>query len=200
MTEGFSENIADRDPLQARQDLIAAVMRAFPARLKPAYGSNSRRFEEYFDQLPDELIEGMLSFRMNMAMNKWRAVLDRLVGKHGLTLNAWHVLFGISMTGPEETMTEIAKRLTASNAAIVRTLNELEAAGYITREINSRDKRAKSLNLTEAGERTVFEIFYSTNRIRKLLLEGVSLPEMQLFTENLDRIDANLDNMLANDP
>jgi MarR family transcriptional regulator for hemolysin len=190
-------DMANQDQVQARQDLIAAVMRAFPATLKPAFGRSSRRFEEYFDDLPDELIEGMLSFRMNMAIGKWRAVLDRLVGRHGLSLNAWHVLFAISMTGPDETMTEIAKRLTASNAGVVRTLNELEAAGYITRKINKRDKRVKSLSLTEAGERTVFEIFSSTNRVRKLLLAGVSLPEMELFTEILDRMDANLDALLA---
>jgi MarR family transcriptional regulator for hemolysin len=192
-------DLADQDLVNARQDLIAAVMRAFPAKLKPAYGRNSRRFEEYFDDLPDELIESMLSFRMNMAIGKWRAVLDSLMGKHGLSLNAWHVLFAISMTGPDETMTEIAKRLTTSNAAVVRTLNELEAAGYITRTINKADKRAKSLSLTEAGERTVFELFYSTNRVRKLLLAGVSLPEMELFTEILDRMDANLDDLLSCD-
>lgn len=190
-------DLADQDLANARQDLIAAVMRAFPAKLKPAYGRNSRRFEEYFDDLPDELIEGMLSFRMNMAIGKWRAVLDRMVGKHGLSLNAWHVLFAISMTGPDETMTEIAKRLTASNATIVRTLNELETAGYVTRTTDTRDKRAKSLSLTQAGEQTVFELFASTNRVRKLLLAGVSLPEMELFTEILDRMDANLDDLLA---
>ncbi len=193
-------NVIDQDLVRVRQDLIAAVMRAFPANLKPPFGSNSRRFDEYFDDLPVEMIEGMLSFRMNMAISKWRAVLDRLVGKHGLTSNAWHVLFAISMTGPDETMTEIAKRLTASNAAVVRTLNELEAAGYITREINKRDKRVKSLSLTEAGERTVFEVFHSTNRVRKLLLAGVSLPEMELFTEILDRMDVNLDELLACSP
>lgn len=199
MSDGDGE-IATQNLAEARQDLIAAVMRAFPAQLKPAFGSNSRRFEEYFDDLPVEMIEGMLSFRMNMAISKWRVVLDRLVGKHGLSLNAWHVLFGISMAGPDETMTEIARRLTASNASVVRTLNELEGAGYITREINKRDKRVKSLSLTEAGERTVFEIFYSTNRVRKLLLTGVSLPEMELFTEILDRMDANLDELLASGP
>ncbi len=193
-------DIADQGRVKARQDLIAAVMRAFPAKLKPAFGRNSRRFEEYFDELPDELIEGVLSFRMNMAIGKWRAVLDRLVGKHGLSLNEWHVLFAISMTGPDETMTEIAKRLTASNAAVVRTLNELEASGYITRKINKRDKRVKSLSLTEAGERTVFELFHSTNRVRKLLLTGVSIPEMELFVEILDRMDANLDDLLASSP
>lgn len=190
----------DLPVMLARQDLLAALMRAFPAQLKPAFGHGSERFHDYFDSLPDELVESMLSFRMNMAIGKWRAVLERTVAQHGLTLNEWHVLFAISMNGPDETMTDIAKRLTASSAAIVRTLNELEAGGYIERKVNKQDKRAKSLSLTARGERTVSELFAETNRIRKSFVVGLSSAEMQLATEIVDRMDANLDKLLENGP
>jgi MarR family transcriptional regulator for hemolysin len=108
-----------------------------------------------------------------------------------------HTLFAVSVNGPDDTMTIIAKRINMSSAALVRTLNDLEMAGYIERVIDHRNRRAKLLRLTAAGEKTIFELFHDINRVRKLLLAGVSMPEIELVTEILDRMDANLDDMLA---
>lgn len=183
----------------ARQDLLAAVMRAFPADLKPAYGRNSPKFEEYFAERPKEMIEGLLSFRMNLAIGKWRSVLDRLSAKHGLSLNAWHTLFAVSVNGPDDTMTVIAKKINISNAALVRTLNDLEESGYIERKVDERDRRAKLLSLTERGDEVLYDLFHSINRVRRQLLTGISLPEIELVIEVLDRMDTNLDEILAAD-
>lgn len=194
-SEGYEGR--DEEQTRRRQDLIAAAMRAFPASLKPAFGRNSAQFDVYFGKLPDDMLEGLLSFRMNLAIGKWRSILERISARHGLSINAWHTLFAVSVNGPDDTMTIVAKRINMSNAALVRTLNDLEDAGYIERQVDARDRRAKLLRMTKTGDKVITELFHSINRVRKLLLAGISIEEIELVVEILDRMDANLDDMLA---
>jgi len=183
--------------LAARQQLISAVMQVFPADIKPGYGETSESFAFYYTGRRAEMVQGYLSYRLGLAMGKWSEILGRIAREHGLTLGSWHALFAIAVNQPAKTMTDIAAQLGVSHAALVRVLDELERVGFIEREIDQNDRRAKLLVLTRAGEKANWALFHSLNEIRAEMLEGISLPEVELMVEITDRISANLDRMKA---
>ena len=79
-------------------------------------------------------------------------------------------------------------------------LNELEKRGYISRKLNSRDKREQNIFLTEYGEKFKFTMFESINEIESSysqVLGEVELDRMEhLLTNFHSKLSQSKDNQL----
>lgn len=192
-----AENGGAMDCRARRQDLLAAVVRAFPVDIKPPYGTGAARYHAVFRDRSTDLMQSLLSGRMASAMRRWNDLLERTVRRHGLSLKHWQALFMLAVSNPGETLTSIAARLGVPSATLVRILRDLEGAGLIERQIDERDRRAKLLDLTPLGEQTFFTLFEINCNLRRQFLQGVSESEILLMVEAADIMDANLERMAA---
>jgi DNA-binding MarR family transcriptional regulator len=84
-----------------------------------------------------------------------RALIDAelpVLARHGITMWGYIVLNALHDT-PESTQSALAEKIGADKTRIIATLDDLQAAGLITREPDPADRRARLLSITPAGGR-----------------------------------------------
>ena len=180
-----------------RQDLLTAVLKAFPVETAAPYGTTAARYQALFHDRSLDLLQGLLSGRMAIAMRRWYESLEKAVKAHGLSLKHWQTLFMLGVTESRETLTSIAARIGVPSATLVRILDDLQAAGLIERKIDERDRRSKLLDLTDLGEQTFFTVFEINCNLRRQFLQGISESEIFLMVEAADIMNSNLDRMAS---
>ena len=84
-----------------------------------------------------------------------RALIDAelpVLARHGMTMWGYVVLNALR-DAPESTQSALAEKIGADKTRIIATLDDLQAAGLITREPDPADRRARLLSITPAGSR-----------------------------------------------
>ena len=87
---------------------------------------------------------------------------------------------------------DVADELGVSQAWVSRTLRRLEERGYVCREVNAADRRAATINVTEAGRQVVDTYFPQQLRIESEALAGLGdqrasvLAGLQRLVETLE--------------
>ena len=86
-----------------------------------------------------------------------RALIDAelpVLARHGITM--WgYVILNALRDAPESTQSALAEKIGADKTRIIATLDDLQAAGLITREPDPADRRARRLSLAPRGERAL---------------------------------------------
>jgi DNA-binding MarR family transcriptional regulator len=80
--------------------------------------------------------------------------LDTALAGRGVALRDYYVLVCIGEGGPLSQQ-RVADRLGLDRSDLVKVLDRLEAAGWVSRERDAEDRRRHVLTLTEAGRATV---------------------------------------------
>ena len=84
-----------------------------------------------------------------------RALIDAelpVLARHHITMWAYIVLNALR-DAPESTQAALADKIGADKTRIIATLDDLQAAGLISREPDPGDRRARLLSITAAGDR-----------------------------------------------
>jgi len=84
---------------------------------------------------------------------RWRKLLDERLKDLGVTQARWFTMVCLQRGGGGLTQRELARLMTIENPTLVRLLDSLEEQGLIERRPSERDRRARLLYLTNAGER-----------------------------------------------
>jgi DNA-binding MarR family transcriptional regulator len=139
-----------------------------------------QRFEQ------DAKLRAWLAF-----LTSYRAVLDRLedelVAKQGMSLTWFDVLAQLARAGGRLRMNRLAASLVLSKSGLTRRIDRMEAAGFVTRESASNDRRGAYAVLTDAG----LEALVAAQRVH---LEGIE----EHFSQHLsDSAAATLEKVLA---
>jgi len=92
------------------------------------------------------------------------------------------------------THSEIAEKLEISPAAATKVIKRMEQAGYLQRQADPSDERISRVCLLEKGRTVRAEIHRAFGRLDRVMFEGLTEPELQLFRELLTRMQANLQN------
>lgn len=82
----------------------------------------------------------------------WQTVANKynnIASQHGFTQAAGYILLNIHKEGT--TVSQIANYTGVRTTSLSRVLNNLEALGFIYREISAQDKRSVKVYLTELG-------------------------------------------------
>lgn len=82
-------------------------------------------------------------------------------------------------------VTELAQRAQVTQQAMGKLLKELERMGYVARDIDGGDKRAKAIRLTERGVSLAAESVEVFGQVR-------SYYELMIGAESLDQLEAAL--------
>ena len=104
----------------------------------------------------------------------------------GISPRAHEVLF-TAMSG-ERTQSEIARLIGLDKTTMVVTVDELEAAGLAERRPSKRDRRARVIAVTEAGEGVVREADEVLAQVRENVLAELPPAERQVFLNALGRL------------
>ncbi|HEX2527384.1 MAG TPA: MarR family transcriptional regulator [Geminicoccus sp.] len=76
---------------------------------------------------------------------------DALTADLGLTSARWQVLGALAMAGTPLTLVAIARSMGLTRQAVRRTVNELEAEGFLRFQDNPEHRRAHLVALTDRG-------------------------------------------------
>jgi DNA-binding MarR family transcriptional regulator len=122
---------------------------------------------------------------------------DKIAAVHGQTSSRWQVL-GALRNGPA-TVAGIAREMGLARQSVQRTADLLEADGIVEYVDNPAHRRAKLVQLTFAGEKTLAGISALqvewTNRLAAALRAGK--PEIEAATDVLRQLRTELERPVA---
>ena len=147
-------------------------------------------------QVDPDKIELLEPFARSLAASSrmWRRHLDLRFRDLDLSQARWSVLFELSRN-EEVTQVELARTLGIEAATLVRLLDGLEGAGLVERRPSARDRRAKTLHLTEAASPLIVRMEEISAASRAEILQGISKQDLRIATKVLSRIAARLENL-----
>ncbi|MGB1140403.1 MAG: MarR family winged helix-turn-helix transcriptional regulator [Halioglobus sp.] len=90
-------------------------------------------------------------------------------------------------------VTELAERTQVTQQAMGKMLKELERMGYVARDVDSSDKRARAIRLTEAGTELALAAVSATDAVRAQYAAKVGELELAELESNLRRALGRLD-------
>lgn len=105
-----------------------------------------------------------------------RPVLD----DHGISMWGYSVLTALEGM-PARTQAALASSIGADKTRIIGTLDELQAAGHITREPDPADRRARLLSITPEGQRVLRSARARIHAAEDLLLAELPAGERRAF-------------------
>lgn len=120
-----------------------------------------------------------------------RTTFDRRVKAHGFTRSQWWVLTHL-FRNDGVTQAELADTLEIERPTLGRLLDRLEAKGWVRREEDVRDRRAKRVYLTEEVEPVMKEMRAVAAGVRRDALAGLSAEQQASFVDTLLAVKNNL--------
>ena len=120
-----------------------------------------------------------------------RNIFDERVKDLGLTRSRWRVLAYL-MRRDGMTQSELAEQLEISKASLGPHLESLEAQGWLRREADGKDRRAKRIYLTDRVQPAVARLNAVGARLHHEALGGLDAAERQRLAEALAQVKANL--------
>ena len=111
----------------------------------------------------------------------------------GLTRAQWSVLAHLQrQQGVQQK--ELASAMDITPITLARHLDRLEKDGWVRREDDANDRRAKRLYLTKQAEPKIRALKNLGKKVRTKALTGISEQELQQFMDTLFNIRSNLSN------
>ena len=138
-----------------------------------------------------ENLERNFGFILHDVARLLRTTYDRRVRELGLTRSQWWVLTHL-FRKDGITQSELAETLEVEKPSLGRLLDRLEAKGWVRREMDARDRRAKRVFLTLAAETPMRVMRKIAAGVREDALSGLSTADRDRFVDVLLAIKSNL--------
>jgi DNA-binding MarR family transcriptional regulator len=120
-----------------------------------------------------------------------RTTFDRRVKSLGLTRSQGWVLNHL-FRNDGMTQSDIADLLQVEKATLGRLLDRLEVKGWVRREADATDRRAKRVFLTEEVVPALKAMRAAAAEVRREALAGLSAEEQERFVDTLLAVKSNL--------
>jgi DNA-binding MarR family transcriptional regulator len=120
-----------------------------------------------------------------------RTTFDRRVRELGLTRSQWWVLNHLFRNNGV-TQSELAEILEVEKPTLGRLLDRLEQKGWVRREADANDRRAKRVFLTQEVEPAIKTMRAAAAEMRRDAVAGLSVEQQERFVDSLLTIKANL--------
>lgn len=130
-------------------------------------------------------------YRLADNSRQLRRLFDARVRNLGLTGPQARLLLALERN-PGENQVFYAERLEIEPITLTRIIDRLEDAGWVERQSDPADRRARILHLTDKSRGIVIALRASVEALFDDMLEGFDADERASFAQMLDRIAANL--------
>ena len=121
-----------------------------------------------------------------------RREFERAAGPAGLTLMQWRLMGHLARHPDGLRQAAIGKAINASPMTVSDVAERLESAGFIRRDPDPADSRAKLVRVTDAGEELLGRMRETASGIMDQTLTGVDPDEREKLADLLRRVIANL--------
>lgn len=135
-------------------------------------------------------MESPLGSDLARLVRVWRALIDHRLKPLELTQTHWVTLHNIH---------QLAKAIGIEQPSLVRTLDQLEEKGLISRQTCASDRRAKRIKLTEKAEPLINEMEEVIGKTRDEILSGVSKQEVETLLHLIRKLEQNILDLQAKD-
>jgi MarR family transcriptional regulator, transcriptional regulator for hemolysin len=122
-----------------------------------------------------------------------RTLFDQAMKPLGITRSQWWVLSQLSRhpdTGILQT--ELARDLDVGKVSVGGLIDRLEANGYVVREPDKTDRRAKRIVVTKSGRQILKQMVSVGHTLNKIILDGVGVADIEATEKALTRMKENI--------
>jgi len=137
-------------------------------------------------------LESPLGSDLARLVRIWRALIDHRLKPLELTQTHWVTLHNIHQLPPDQSQIQLAKAIGIEQPSLVRTLDQLEEKGLISRHTCANDRRAKRIKLTEKAEPIIEEMEDVIRKTRGEILSGISAEELDALINLVSRLEQNI--------
>lgn len=137
-------------------------------------------------------MESPLGSDLSRLVRVWRALIDHRLKPLGLTQTHWITLHNICQLPPEQSQIQLAKAIGIEQPSLVRTLDQLEEKGLITRHTCINDRRAKRIKLTESAEPIIKEVNSLIESTRNKILNGINKEQILMLSLIIAKLEKNI--------
>lgn len=135
--------------------------------------------------------KGMTMSRLHSAARLSRTALAARLLAHGFYAGQDQIMLALSQQDGQ-TPGQLATLLGVRPPTITKTINRLQAQGFLDKRPSDNDARQAHIFLTEPGLETIKSIEKSVRKTEKLALKGLDKKEQKTLAKMLARIEANL--------
>lgn len=147
-------------------------------------------FIEFYPKSENQEPEESLAFLMIKNALIFERLADIRLAPLDITSSQTRVLMMIGCAG--FTMASvIAKKMGSNAAGVVRSIDKLEAKGWIERVRSKEDRREVHLHLTAAGKKLISQIPMHMNESLNSSLQGFSRQEFDALIKSLKKVADN---------
>lgn len=130
-------------------------------------------------------------YRLADNSRQLRRLFDERVRSLGITGPQARLLLSLERN-PNENQAFYAERLEIEPITLTRIVDRLEDAGWVERQADPADRRARILHLTDKSRGIVTRLRAGVEGLFEEMLDGFDGGERVLFAQMLERIAANL--------
>lgn len=131
--------------------------------------------------------------RLHSAARLARTALAARLLDHGFYAGQDQIMLALAREDGQ-TPGSLAERLGVRPPTITKTINRLQAQGFVEKRASSSDARQAHIFLTDAGRETIRAIEKSVRKTEKQALKGLDKKDQKTLVKLLARIEANLSN------
>jgi DNA-binding MarR family transcriptional regulator len=139
--------------------------------------------------LSNNLSRLLREFSRDFERRIWQGLVTR--GYHDIRPSHSAVLANLGLGAVR--VTELAERGRVTQQAMGKMLKELERLGYVTREVDRGDRRAREIKLTPRGEQLAADNSKVVAEVRAVYSEKVGAEDLDLLESLLRSVVSKLD-------
>ncbi len=134
-----------------------------------------------------------LGFLVHDVSRMRRTLFDQAMKPLGITRSQWWVLSQLSRHPRIGLLqTELARDLDVGKVSVGGLIDRLEAGGYVIRQADKSDRRAKRVQVTDKGREVLKEMVKVGRDLNLIILEGVSKAEIETTEKALIKMKENI--------
>ncbi len=108
----------------------------------------------------------------------------------GLTTSQLQILSLIDESGPEVSMSQMARELAVTMPSVTGLVDQLSQRELVTRRHDEKDRRRVLVSLTDDGRQALAEAWQTIIALIARLLEGLSEEERESMVSSAERVHA----------
>jgi MarR family transcriptional regulator for hemolysin len=133
-----------------------------------------------------------LAHKMPQVARKWRQLADQTLAEFGVSNSAGWCLIYLDRLGSDARQADVAEELGITQPSLVRTLDQLQAAGLVERVPNPDDRRSNRVAFTPEGQKLVGQIEAKLGDLRRELLDGVPDAAIEIAVNLLNLLEQRM--------
>ncbi|RZM36026.1 MAG: MarR family transcriptional regulator [Sphingomonas sp.] len=120
----------------------------------------------------------------------WRQAADRALRDMNVSASTGWALVQVGRLGDDVRQTDLAQQLDVTQASLVRSIDQMTAAGLVERRRDPADARVSRIRLTEHGRALVTTIEAKFASLRAAMLDDVSDEDLATALRVAERLGA----------